>query len=92
MKIVGGVVGGLSALCTVLGFWSKYWSSDCCNGNTVPTVDNGVSNDGADDLISKDKTTPLQIENISLGALFVIVFFFQKEKIQLSENNFGTPT
>ena len=59
LKIVGGVVGGLSALCTVLGFWCKYRSSDCCNGNAVPRVDNGVSNDGADDLISKDKTTPL---------------------------------
>ena len=59
LKIVGGVVGGLSALCTVLGFWCKYRSSDCCNGNTVPRVDNGVSNNGADDFISKDKTTPL---------------------------------
>ncbi|KAK2563635.1 Dorsal-ventral patterning tolloid-like protein 1, partial [Acropora cervicornis] len=59
LKIVGGLVGGLSALCTVLGFWCKYRSSNCCNGNAVPRVDNGVSNDGADDLISKDKTTPL---------------------------------
>ncbi|XP_067039514.1 cubilin-like isoform X2 [Acropora muricata] len=59
LKIVGGVVGGLSALCTVLAFWCKYRSSDCCNRNAVPTVDNGVSNDGADDLISKNKTTPL---------------------------------
>ena len=55
LKIVGGVVGGLSGLCTVLGFWCKYRSSDCCNGNAAPRVDNGVSNDGADDLISKDK-------------------------------------
>ena len=44
LKIVGGVVEGLSALCTVLGFWCKYRSSDCCNGNAVPRVDNGVSN------------------------------------------------
>ncbi|XP_067039505.1 cubilin-like isoform X3 [Acropora muricata] len=59
LKIVGGVVGGLSALCTVLGFWCKYRSSNCCNGNAVPRVHNGVSNNGADDFISKDKTTPL---------------------------------
>ena len=59
LKLVGGVVEGLSGLCTVLGFWCKYRSSDCCNGNAAPRVDNGVSNDGAGDLISKDKTTPL---------------------------------
>ena len=44
----------------------------------MPRVDNGVSNDGADDLISKDKTTPYHWGLCLL--LFCFFFFFKRIK------------
>ncbi|XP_044168840.1 dorsal-ventral patterning tolloid-like protein 1 [Acropora millepora] len=72
LKIVGGVVGGLSALGTVLGFWCKYRSSDCCSGNAVPRVDNGVSM--MERMILSQKTKLLHI----IGGFVCYCFFFFK--------------